>query len=234
MDLLLQLQQDIADKLNSESAFEYLTVIALRQHVIRSERDRRIAHLTAKNGRKGCGLTVRMPAIHGLQPDVAPAQGDILVTIDVVEIPEINFNPGGTRITAEEAARAVRATLHQFAIEGKTILYQDEKAIVPVTGLEKEFPGCLGYRVSLRGRMSEKPSPKCAMPGISAAGLTVTLSSDEEAAIYYTVDGGYPGAGNASAQLYLLPFSVNPGTVVRWAAYRAGVAGSDVGEATVS
>jgi hypothetical protein len=235
MDLLLQLQQDVCDKLNSEAAFAYLTVATLRRQVIASEIERRVAHLTAKNGRKGCGLTVRMPSIRGLQPNVSPAQGEVMVAVDVVEIPELNFNPGGTQVTAEEAARAVRAALHQFAIEGKILLYQDEKAIEPLAGLEKEFPGCLGYRVLLRGRMSEAAAGKCALPAISAVGQTVSLSTSEAGAgIYYTTDGSFPGPGNAGAQVYGGPFTVNPGTVVRWAGYLAGLTGSDAGQAVIT
>ena len=235
MDLLLQLQQDMCDKLNSEAAFEYLAVATLRRHVIRSEMERRVAHLTAKNGRKGCGLTVRMPSIQGIQPNVAPAQGEVVVAVDAVEIPEINFNPGGTEVTAEEAARAARAALHQFAIEGKILLYQDEKAMEPLAGLEKEFPGCLGYRVLLRGRMSEAAAGKCALPGIAAPGQTVSFSTAEEgAAIYYTTDGSFPGPGNEAARIYGGPFAVSAGTVVRWAGYAAGFHGSDAGEAMVT
>jgi hypothetical protein len=235
MDLLLQLQQDVCDKLNSEAAFEYLAVATLRGHVIRSEVERRLAHLTGKNGRKGCGLTVRMPSLQGIQPNVAPAQGEVLVAVDVVEMPEINFNAGGTQVTAEEAARAARAALHQFAIEGKILLYQDEKAIEPLPGLEKEYPGCLGYRVLLRGRMSEAAAAKCALPEIAAPAQTVSLSTaDPGAAIYYTTDGSFPGPGNAAALVYQGPFAVPGGTVVRWAGYAAGMMGSDAGEAAIN
>jgi hypothetical protein len=236
MDLLLQLQQDLTDKLNSEETFQYNAAASLRGQVIRQEIERRLPHLTAKNGRKGCGILVRMPAIRGLQPNVASPQGEVLVAIDVVEAPEINFNPGGTQLTAEEVARGVRSVLHQFAIEGKILLYQDEKAIEPVAGLEKEYPGCLGYRVLLRGRMSEPPAAKCALPAISAPAQTVTLTSpDSGAAIYYTTDGSFPGAGNAggTAALYTGPFTVGGGTVVRWAGYLAGRQGSDAGQATI-
>jgi hypothetical protein len=235
MDLLLQLQQDVCDKLNSEAAFAYLAVGTLRRHVILSEVERRVAHLTGKNGRKGCGLTVRMPSIRGIQPDVTPAQGEVLVAVDVVENPEINFNAGGTQVTAEEAARAARAALHQFAIEGKILLYQEEKAMEPLAGLEKEYPGCLGYRVLLRGRMSEAGAGKCALPEIAAPAQTVSLSTtDEGAVIYYTTDGSFPGSGNAAALVYEGPFAVASGTVVRWASYLAGFYGSDAGEATIN
>ena len=235
MDLLLQLQQDVCDKLNSEAAFAYVAVATLRRHVIRSEIGERLAHLTGKNGRKGCGLTVRMPSIQGIQPNVWPAQGEVVVAVDAVENPEINFNAGGTQVTAKEAARAARTALHQFAIEGKILLYQDEKAIEPLAGLEKEHPGCLGYRVLLRGRMSEAAAAKCALPEIAAAGRTVSLSTTEEGTgIYYTTDGSFPGPGNTGALVYGGPFTVASGTVVRWAGYAAGSLGSDAGEATIT
>jgi hypothetical protein len=241
MDLLLTLQQDLTDKLNSEAAFFYNAAVSLRGEVISKEIERRMPHLTAKNGRKGCGILVRMPAIRGIQPNVAAPQGEVLAAIDVVENPEINFNPGGTQLTAEEIARAVRTTLHQFAIEGKILLYQDEKAIEPLPGLEKEYAGCLGYRVLLRGRMSELPVTKCLLPTISAPEQTVTLSTTEGGvSIYYTTDGSFPGAVNlatatppGTALLYTAPFTVSSGTVVRWASYSAGHQGSDVGQATI-
>ena len=116
MDLLLQLQQDVCDKLNSEAAFEYLAVATLRRHVVASEIGRRLAHLTGKNGRKGCGLTVRMPGIEGVLPNVTPAQGEIVVAVDAVENPEMNFNAGGTQVTAEEAARGHRRAGRRAAL----------------------------------------------------------------------------------------------------------------------
>ena len=232
-DLLLSLQQDLVDKLNSEASFYYVSVALWRKQVIRQEIQRRLPHLSGKNGRKGCGVVVNMPRIEAIQPNLAAPQGDVLVGIDVVEQPEINFNPGGTMLTAEETARAVRQTLHQFAIEGKILLYQDKHAIEPLA--ELEFPGCLGYRVNLRGRMAELPQAKCVVPAIAETGGSVSLTTtDEGAGIYYTVDGSFPGSSNAAALSYSAPFSVSSGATVRWAAYLAGYLGSDAAQAVIT
>ena len=138
MDLLLQLQQDLVDKLNSERAFQYNAVAGLRRHVIRQEIEGRLPHLTAKNGRKGCGILVRMPAIRGIQPDTAGPQGSGGGDRRGGN-PGDQFQRGGTGLTAEEVARTVRATLHQFAIEGKILLYQDEKAIGRLPGWRRSI-----------------------------------------------------------------------------------------------
>ena len=232
-DLLLTLQQDLVDKLNSESWFFHVSVVSLRQQVISQEIKRRLPHLTGKNGRKGCGVMVNMPRINAIQPNMAAPQGDVLVSIDVIEQPEINFNPGGTMLTAEETARAVRGTLHQFAIEGKILLYQDKHAIAPLDKLD--HPGCLGYRVNLRGRMSELPQSKCVVPSISESSGSVALTtSDEGATIYFTVDGTFPGSSNAGALIYSGPFTVASGATVRWAAYLPGFLGSDAAQAIIT
>ncbi|HWD18143.1 MAG TPA: chitobiase/beta-hexosaminidase C-terminal domain-containing protein [Verrucomicrobiae bacterium] len=232
-DLLLTLQQDLVDKLNSEAAFYYVPAVSWRKQVIRQEIERRLPHLLGKNGRKGCGMVVNMPRLEAIQPNLAAPQGDVLASIDVVEQPELNFNAGGTMVTAEEIARAVRRALHQFAIEGKILLYQDKKAIEPLDDLK--FPGCLGYRVHVRGRMAELPQAKCVIPAIAEAVGTVSLTTtDGGAAIYYTVDGTFPGTSNAAALLYGGPFAVSAGTIVRWAAYKTGFLGSDAAQAVIS
>jgi hypothetical protein len=231
-DLLLSLQQDLVDKLNSESAFYYISVVLLRKQVISQEIQRRLPHLSGKNGRKGCGVLVNMPRIDAIQPNLSAPQGDLLVGIDVIEQPEINFNSGGTMLTAEETARAVRAALHQFAIEGKILLYQDKKAIEPLDHLE--YPGCLGYRVNLRGRMSELPQSKCVVPAIAELdGLVSLTTTDDGASIYFTIDDSFPGASNPAALTYSGPFTVASGATVRWAAYKTGFLGSDAAQAII-
>jgi hypothetical protein len=239
MDLLLQLQQDLADKINSEGAFSAIWCGTYRAMVISQEIEKRGPHLTGKNGTKGCGILVLMPTLHGIFPNVTPPQGEIKLSFWIVENPEINFNAGGTQRTCEEVARMVRQCVNLFQIEGKLALYQEATVMTPIHGMEKIYPGCCGYQVNLTGRMSETVVAKCALPALSEGSLTVTLSTtDEGASIYYTLDGTFPGAVNAApagtAQVYAGAFAVTAGQTLRWASYLAGYYGSDCGQATIT
>jgi hypothetical protein len=156
-------------------------------------------------------------------------------------IDQIDFRPvilaggSGTRFWP----RSRRAHAKQvLALDGeRSMIQQTVERLKPLAGLEKEFPGCLGYRVQLRGRMSEAAAGKCALPAIAAPGQTVSFSTtDEGASIYYTTDGSFPGPGNATgtAQVYTGPFEAGAGTVVRWAGYLEGLMGSDAGQAVIT
>ncbi len=235
MDLLLQIQEDITDKLNSESAFQFNAVTSLRSMVIAREAAKRLPHLTAKNGRKSCGILVGMPALEALLPNIAPPQADVVIPIDIIENPEINFGPNGTQVTCEQCARAVRQCLHLFALAGAVTFYQDKDAFRPVEGLEKNWPRCAGYRVLLRGRLAENAIPKLAVAAISEGpSLTITLTAADASEIYFTTDGSFPGPGNSAAQPYTRPFEVAAGATVRWAGYLAGYLGSDAAEAVIT
>lgn len=238
IDLLYQIQQDCTDKLNSESAFQYNIAVAYRKAVISQEIARRVPHLTAKNGKLGCAILVMMPLVEGTDPNVAAAQGDLLLPFHVVEQPEINFGSTGTGITSEQIALTVRAFIHQLDLRGQVVLYQDQRAIEPLPGLEREYPGCVGYQVMLRGKMSDLFIPQCATPTLSEGpALTITLSTtDSGATIYYTTDGSYPGSGNSTgvAHVYAAPFTVAAGTVVAFASYKNGYRGSDVEQYTIN
>jgi hypothetical protein len=239
-DLLFQIQQDCTDKLNSESAFQYIAVLSYRKAVIATEISKRMPHLAGKNGKVGCGILVMMPLIEGADPNVATPQGDLLLPFHVIAEPEINETPGGngTGITAEQVALTVRAFIHQLGLRGQVALYQDQRAIEPLIGLEKDYPNCIGYQVMLRGKMSDVVIPQCATPMLSEGpALTITLSTtDSGATIYYTTDGSYPGSGNSTgvAHLYAAPFTVTAGTVVAFASYKPGCRGSDVEQYTIN
>jgi hypothetical protein len=74
------------------------------------------------------------------------------------------------------------------------------------------------------------------MPTITLEGLTCTLAcATAAAAIYYTLDGEtFPSGLETEATLYAAPFTVEPGDIVRAAAYKTGLHGSGVAYQIVS
>jgi len=254
-DLLLQLQNDLLGKLLSEPAFQYNAIATLRDMVISQEIEKRLPHLTLRpngpTGKFGCGILINMPDIEGQDPSATALMGTWRITIDVIENPELNFGPQGTKTTCTEVGRNLRAFLDHFAIEGIGIFYQDKDVLGPIPDMPKMFPRCVGYRVSLRSLVKEQRPAKVTMPGLASPAETVTLTdtSGLGAGIYFTVDGSFPGPGNpvqgvmlpggtgygagAGWFLYTGPFTVPSGTVVRAAAYFAGYAGSDIIQATI-
>jgi len=207
MDLLLQLQQDLADKINSESAFSSIWCGTYRAMVVAQEIEKRAPHLTGKNGSKGCGILVLMPTLHGIFPNVSPPQGEVKLGFWIVENPEINFNAGGTQLACEQVARMVRQCVNLFQIEGKLAFYQEATVMAPIHGLEKTYPGCCGYQVNMTGRMSETAVAKCALPTLSEGSLTVALATTDEGGDllhggWDVSGGGERGAGGDGGSLH--------------------------------
>jgi hypothetical protein len=136
------------------------------------------------------------------------------------------------------AALMVRAYIHQLDLRGQVALYQDQRAIEPLPGLEREYPGCVGYQVMMRGKLSDFQIPQVATPTLTEGPpLTLTLAcATGGASIYYTIDGSFPGPGNSTgtATLYSGPFTVEAGTAVAFKAYLAGARGSGVEQYTIN
>jgi hypothetical protein len=160
----------------------------------------------------------------------------------VLELPTVNRNvqTGGTGITGDECALLLLQVLHHFGIEGLcTQFYPDPQR----PWSESNDFRKLGYKaidITLRTAIPLEDITQCTLPAITEEALEVTLAGDAEDTIYYTTDGSFPGSANkpgadsAGAVEYAAPFTVASGTTVRWAAYRSGRRGSDIGSATIS
>ena len=165
----LQLQSDLMDCLNSEPYFANISVLKLRDLVIAQEVQARLPHLTAKGGKLGCGIIVNMPETRGLNANVT-GQSEISVSFDVVENPELNFDPiTGTLLTCEEVADQVRMTIEPLAIQTpmgfQNFRYDDGAPIItPIPDIKRIFPGCAGYRVELKLDWQERIRPKSPLP----------------------------------------------------------------------
>lgn len=247
-DYLLQLQDDITDCLNGDFQFTNIPFASWRKLVISEEISRRVPHLVGKNGKMGIGGIILMPTIIGESPNIAVGQTEAQCFIDIVEQPEINFAADkGVQSSCEQIARQVRAVLQPLAFIGNaglvgTFTFNDgEPVIPPIPDVDKLYPGCTGYRVSLRIKFSEAPLTKVAAPSIAWTGDTFTLTNNTAGAtIYYTTDGSWPGPGNFGTKqdgtqgtaVQGTTATVASGTFLRYAAYLAGATGSDIGQTT--
>jgi len=235
MDTLLQLQLDLAAKIASEAYFQHIAVATYRSMVVSAEIAKRLPFIAGKNGKIGCGIIVNMPEVINTYANVDPPVSEFSITADVIENPELNFLPGtGTQLTCEEVARQVRMIFNLFAIglPAAGSLYAPDQlpVIAPLPDIHAVYPGCCGYRVIAKLQIREPQQTRTAQPTLSANAYVITLTNNSGGAtIYYTVDGSFPGPGNAAAEEYTGDFTVSAGVTVRFAAYLAGSLGSNVG-----
>lgn len=236
MDLLVQIQTEIAAFLDGADAFERVPVRSFRKMVISGEILKKTVWQIGKRNLVGVGCMVNMPVLLGVDENVSSPQTELSLAIDVVEQPEINFGNGGTKLEAESVARSVRLHMSHWGLEPYILFLQEATAIEPIeAGLP---PGCVGYRVNLKGRLDEPALLRCPLPSISEpTPLTVTFAA-VDGSLYYTIDGSLPSRPTATngstARLYTGAFAVAAGTVVRWQTFKAGMLPSIVGRAVYS
>ncbi len=228
---LLQMQDDWAALLDAEDYFQTINIKTERVYLLQSEIDRELLWATVKNGKSGAGVMVEMPTIDIPRPNIPGPEmivtGAFLVLEERTQNEDINT---GTGKHAEDIAFQILAAIHRRQIQGMANFFAEGPAIVPFRELEQ----IVGYRVFVQALLSQPQPVQVAMPTITENALTVTLAcATDGASIYYTLDGTYPSRQNKST-LYDAPFVVASGATVRFAAYKAGLQGSDAGQSTIS
>ena len=233
------LQDDLAARLNSLEYFSDITVKALRAYKdaaghkaiadVQGLLDQALAGMIAKAGKVGAAVSVLMPAFDVPHPNLAGPQGTVLVCVRVQELPIVNQGASGTGKSAEAIALQVLAAGHQFRLQGICeVLKAAKNALTP----SLEFAPRMTYDVLFEATLAMPVQARCRMPAATVQGLQVTLADQEGgASLYYSLDDTFPWAG--SGLPYTVPFTVPAGTVVRWAAYKTGKQGSDVGRVAV-
>lgn len=191
-----------------------------------------LAYLTVRNGRKGCGVIVEKPEFQVGHPNLPGPEGDIVLTCLVLEDRITNSGPvTGTQRPADQVSQRLMEVLHGYQMEGFGQLFCDANAMLAAT----DFEPLVGYRCAFRLRMPRGQTARVEQPTISEESLSVTLAcATEEAMIYFTTDGSFPGPSNPGATLYAGPFDVEEGDVINAAAFKAGLAPSHVIQATVT
>lgn len=233
---LVRFQQELTEGLLSWDALDRINIVQWRKLRLDSEIKQDTVWNTPRNGRSGCGVLVEMPIIEVPQ---SPAPGPTeLFTIGLlaIEEPNLNFAPEtGTQMDAESVARLLRKFVHQWFQADVGELYVAEIGTRPV----EEFPGLVAYRTTASVLLIDDVFPRLNSPVLSEPNpLELRLENpagQEDAEIYFTLDDTFPGLGNPIAQKWEgNNFSVESGTVIRYAAWQAGYLPSHVHRATIT
>jgi hypothetical protein len=183
---------------------------------------------TVKTGGK-IGATVRVfqPTFRMIKTNGRDGSLSIVCRCEVH--PLYNFSDGGTNKNVSEIAWNVLRALQGFSIQGIAgSLFADGDCLVPYFSEDRKM---MTADVILQCSRRVVPLDSVVMPVISLIGNQVTLTNATAGAdIYFTRDISlYPSRLVPGAQLYNGPFNAASGTVVRWAAYMPGLAGSFAG-----
>lgn len=231
MSEILQHQKDIEAFLNSHAAFQY--ILTLRQGADEDAGDalledrvkKALAGQIPKNGKFGLVCVIGMPEATTTMENAAGPIENWKCVLQLIENQANNRAAAtGTGTRADDLCETVKRLLHLQCLDGT------HEIIVTGSQIDDELPATLtGWLVTLESRAHAlEPMVKTAKPQISVnnPNLTITCAT-AGAEIRYTVDGSYPGS---SASLYSTPVDVGAlpsGTVIRAAAFKAGLRGSD-------
>jgi hypothetical protein len=233
---LQRVQLDIAARLEASAFFESIPVFIFRPRAaltaaqIQDRINSALGALTTQNGKAGLCATILMPLLDTQRQELPGPYLHLKCIIRLQENVMVNMGSSGTQIPCEDAAIAAAQILHLWT-PGATagILRVAPEAITP----NPAFEGKVTYDVLLESELDLECLPKTVQPFISVSEETASITcADPDAAIYYTLDGTVPWAGNetypSTAVLYSGAFEVETGSLVRAAAFTAGKLGSDV------
>lgn len=231
MTNFLQLQLDLLGVLENSESLQNNFCILYRKFRQDSEIEFSALYQTIRNGRAGCGLMVEMPRFEVVAPNSPGPERKLLIDVLIVEEPNMNMEPTtGTEVSAEEAADFVLEECGDLGIEGIGETYPDQRTINPAHDIPD---GLIGYRVTLVVFDDREKKTRVPQPTITENAGTITFTNQagfEDADIFYTQDGTFPGEANPSAVKYAAPFDASQIEQVRWRAYRKGNTGSFVGQ----
>lgn len=236
---LERLQIDIADFLLSHKELQFVSITRTRPRdshealILQGIIEKSLSGLMVRNGRRGVAALIVMPGIEGMEGNTRTLNGETVLAIDVIENLMINEGADGTGASCEVHALMIAKLLQHQAFYPCGPLVAAAKLITPIA--EAVLDKKVMYRVHFTTTFSAERIEKVPSPSISEADAIVTLAcSLEGAAIYYTLDGTFPGEGNAEAIPYSEPFTLPVGTThLRYGAYKEGMAGSHTAMAVV-
>lgn len=235
----LRLQNDCAQLLLSDTFLENVN-IATRDEIIANESklpDKTIAaevlvYTTIRNGRKGCGVIVEKPELLRGLADRPGTHLQILITFLILEDPLLCWAQTSGALKGSFTVGERILQLFEWWSAGDRAEFQiATDALTPAI----EFEPLRAWRANV---LCDYPTGQIAgvlCPTAEIAdGLCALTNQTEGAEIYYTLDESFPARGpsNPGATKYTVPFAVESGTVIRWAAYLNDQLPSIVGQQT--
>jgi hypothetical protein len=236
---IVAIQEDLTMLLKSTATLDLVNVVQFRKLLLDSEQDAALIWQQPRNagGPAGIGILIEMPAVKVTHPSLPGPEFIAEFSFVVLEERITNQTAAvGTQLTAEEVAQRVAEILH-----GATDdlwgggMFADGPIIEDVAS-DVVPPGILGKRVKLNLRLRRQQTERAAtpVPALQEDNTTAFTCATAGAAIYYTLDGSFPGKANANAVLYAAPFTPEVGQTLRAAAYADGLLPSHVIHGTIS
>lgn len=223
---LRRFQDHLLAKLLSEPLLNSVAVVSFRKQVTLDIAKRVAPHLAGRNGKVGSGILINLPSADPTDDDLGGAQMVANIALDILNKDDMALVlSNGSGLTAEEVMAIVWFLLHQWLNQATGAGNWYCSGADPI----EDQRGAYGYRLILTVRFANDEPAKCENVITSLAGGTATLTCGTAgAAIYYTLDGTFPGPGNNAAVLYAAPFAVTSGQTLLTAAFNADFIGSDV------
>jgi hypothetical protein len=234
------LPEDVTAALEAHEYFVDVPVFFYREEKIDKEIEKALAGQVGKGNppKVGVAVVVNMPTFGG-ESEVPGPQLEPSITIQCVEQPILNFGDIGTQKTAEQIAQMVAQVLnHHFAHFYYSALYSPEQGFIAPS---RDFKEHVCWNVRFLCKVQLDQLNRVEMPTIAPASpdpisgaympgpVEVTLTcGTQHASIFYTTDESLPTPTNGTQ--YNGPFMCPPG-ILRVAAYRLGMVGSDVNAA---
>jgi len=177
--------------------------------MIEEEIKKALSGLEAKNGKCGIAVVVMLPDVEGESVNSAAPAMRLIAKVRVIENRLVNEGPTGTGMTSSLLCMHLLQVLNRRSFRGRSALYPDLKRMIAEIPLP-DGESC--HELTLIQNVSPDVLQKVATPTVAQEGAAIALACiTAGASLWYTLDGTFPGSGNAAATLYAAPITLAPG-----------------------
>ena len=216
-------QRDCFHLLLGTPALRGVNIIEERRFLLQSDVENAALWQTPRNGTAGAGVICEMVTANVEHPNVSGPIFDLEFGFAVLEERHLNLTPGtGTMLTAEQIAQLILDTLHLTTLDSVGTLYAT--GIAPAADWIDPESGIIAQRARLAAKNSRSQTKRCAPVRITVADGECTLAcATPDAEIWFTLTEPNdlapptpaPSNREAGAALYLDPFPVAAGQIIR-------------------